>query len=195
MSQFWIYFQLGLQHILDWRAYDHILFLIVLVAGYSFTNWAKVLWLFTAFILGYTLVLFLSVYEIMIVDSAWVELLIPLTILVTAIYNIMTAKKKERHRKMNMLYFITAFFGIIHGLGFFSYFKMVPYGTETIFVPLLGFVLGITGALLIVLLLVLLLAFILQNVMQVSRRDWILIVSSIVIGIILPVLQENYLAL
>ena len=23
MSQFWLYFQLGLDHVLDWRAYDH----------------------------------------------------------------------------------------------------------------------------------------------------------------------------
>ena len=195
MSQFWLYLQLGLEHVLDWQAYDHILFLVVLVASYTFLGWKRVLWLVTIFTLGHTLSLFLSVYEIVIVDSSWVEFLIPVTILVTAIFNIVNAKKKENKNNVSVLYFTTAFFGVIHGLGFSTYFKMISAGMESKILPLLEFALGIEIAQVIVVVVVLILAFIFQNMLGISRRDWILVISSIVIGIILPILQENYLAL
>jgi len=105
------------------------------------------------------------------------------------------AKKKENKNNVGLLYFSTAFFGIIHGLGFSSYFKMIASGTASVFLPLLEFALGIEAAQIIVVLGVLLLSFLFQNVLNITRRDWILVVSAIVIGIILPILKENYLAL
>ncbi len=195
MSQFWLYFRLGLEHVLDWNAYDHILFLIVLVVAYSFHSWKRMLWLVSIFTLGHTLSLFLSVYEIVLVDSSWIEFLIPVTILITAIFNMINAKKKESKNNISVLYLTTAFFGIIHGLGFSTYFKMIASGTESVFLPLLEFALGIETAQVIVVLCVMILGFILQNMLRVKRRDWILVVSAIVIGIILPILKENYLAL
>jgi len=190
MSQFWLYFQLGLEHVLDWNAYDHILFLTVLVAAYSFPNWKRVLWLVTIFTLGHTIALFLSVYGVVTVSSRWVELLIAVTILVTALYNMFTAKKKESQKNIGLLYFSTAFFGIIHGLGFAYYFKRIISG-ENKFLPLLEFALGIEAAQIIVVLLVMIIAFIAQNFFRVSKRDWVLVLSAIVIGIILPILRDN----
>jgi cytochrome bd-type quinol oxidase subunit 2 len=195
MSQFWLYFRLGLEHVLDWNAYDHLLFLIVLVASYTFFGWKRVLWLVSIFTLGHTVSLFLSVYEIVIVSTRWVEFLIPVTILITALFNIFTAKRKENKKNISLLYFTTAFFGIIHGLGFSTYFKMIAGSSESKLLPLLEFALGIETAQVIVVLVVLILAFIFQNVLQVSRRDWILVLSSIVIGVILPILRDNYFAL
>lgn len=195
MSQFWLYFKLGLEHVLDWNAYDHILFLIVLVAAYTFINWKRVIWLVTIFTLGHTLALFLSVYQIVLVSTRWVEFLIAFTILVTALYNIFTAKKKESQKNINLLYFATAFFGIIHGLGFSTYFKMISSGTESKFLPLLEFALGIEAAQIVVVVSVLILAFIFQNIFQIARRDWILVLSAVVIGVILPILRENFLTL
>lgn len=196
MSQFWLYFRLGLDHVLDWQAYDHVLFLIVLVAAYGFTSWKRVLWLVTLFTIGHTLALFLSVYQIVKVASDYVEFLIPITILVTAIFDIMTAGRKvKNNNNFNLLYVTTVFFGLIHGLGFSSYFKMIAAGSESKFWPLVEFALGIEAAQVIVVLGVMILAFIAQNIFNVSRRDWILVTSSIVIGIILPILQETYLAL
>lgn len=195
MSQFWLYFRLGLEHVLDWHAYDHILFLIVLVASYTFLGWKRVLGLVTVFTLGHTFSLFLSVFEIVQVDTRWVEFLIAITILATAVYNIATAKQKENKKNITLLYFTTGFFGIVHGLGFSTYFKMIAGGAENKLVPLLEFALGIEAAQVIVVLAVLILAFIFQNVLQVSRRDWILVISSVVIGVILPILRDNYLAL
>ena len=176
---------------MDWQAYDHILFLIVLVAAYSFSGWKRVLWLVTIFTIGHTLALFLSVYDLVSLKSEWVELLIPITILVTALYNIITAKKKEKQRSATLLYVTTAFFGIIHGLGFSTYFRMIASNTENKFLPLMEFALGIEAALIIVAISVLILAFIFQNVLRITRRDWVLVISSIVIGVILPILRDN----
>jgi hypothetical protein len=195
MSQFWLYFRLGLEHVLDWQAYDHVLFLIVLVAAYGFSSWKRIIWLVTLFTIGHTLALFLSVYGIVKVDPNWVELLIPITIILTAFYNIFTASRKEAKRNMSMLYFSTVFFGLIHGLGFSSYFKMVSANQESKFLPLLEFALGIEIAQIIVVLAVMIIAFVAQNIFNVSKRDWILVSSSLVAGIILPILQENFLAI
>lgn len=195
MSQFWLYFRLGLDHVLDWQAYDHVLFLVVLVASYGFSSWKRVLWLVTLFTIGHTLALFLSVYEIVRVAIDYVEFLIPVTILATAIFDIATAGKKLRNTNYSLLYFTTIFFGLIHGLGFSSYFKMIASGSETKFWPLVEFALGIEVAQVIVVLTVMILGFICQNIFKVSRRDWILVTASIVIGIILPILQESYRAL
>lgn len=195
MSQFWLYFQLGLEHVLDWQAYDHILFLIVLVACHTFNGAKRVFWLVTLFTLGHTISLFLSVYGIVSVNTKWVEFLIAATIFVTAVFNIVTAKKMENKKDITLLYVSSLFFGVIHGLGFSSYFKVISAGTESKLLPLLEFALGIEAAQLIVVLIVLILAFIFQNLLGVSRRDWILVVSSIVIGVVLPILLENYFAL
>src|SRR5690606_28804965 len=170
MSQFWLYFQLGLEHVLDWNAYDHILFLIVLVAAYTFQSWKRVLWLVTIFTLGHTIALFLSVYGVVTVSSRWVDLLIAMTILVTVLYNMFTAKRKESQKNIGLLYFSTAFFGILHGLGYAQYFKrIVP--AESKFLPLLEFALGNLAAQILVVLFVMIIAFVLQNFFRVSKRD------------------------
>ncbi len=195
MSQFWLYFKLGLDHVLDWQAYDHVLFLVVLVASYGFSSWKRVLWLVTLFTLGHTLALFLSVYEIVKVATDYVEFLIPVTIIITAIFDISTAGKKLRNTNFNLLYITTVFFGVIHGLGFSNFFKSTVAIYDSKFWPLVEFALGIELAQIIVVLAVMILSFIAQNIFNVSKRDWILVTASIVIGIILPILQESYLAL
>lgn len=194
MSEFWLFFRLGLEHILDWNAFHHILFLIVLVAGYSFLNWTKVILLVTVFTLGHSLALLLAIYEIVIVSNRWVDFLIAITILVLAVYNISTAKKKENQRNINFLYFITAFFGIIHGLGFSEHFLRLT-SPDSRLLPLIEFALGIEVGQIIVAVVVMIFGFIFQNILHISRRDWILVLSAIVVGVILPVLRENFLAL
>ncbi|AVR44617.1 HupE / UreJ protein [Christiangramia fulva] len=195
MSQFWLYFQLGLFHVLDWQAYDHLLFLVALVASYGFNTWKKVLWLVSLFTIGHTVSLFLSVYGIVKVETVYVEFLIPLTIIFTALFDIFTAGKKAQKTNYNLLYFSTIFFGVIHGLAFSSDFKMITSGFESKIWPLLEFTLGIESAQVIVVLGVMILAFIFQNIFNVSKRDWILVTCSLIIGIVLPILVENYQAL
>ena len=92
MSEFWIYFKLGLNHVLNWNAYDHVLFLIVLVASYTFLEWKRVFWLVTTFTLGHTVALLLATFDVVKVNSAYVEFLIPVTIFITALYNLINKK-------------------------------------------------------------------------------------------------------
>lgn len=191
MSQFWLYFNLGLQHVLDWRAYDHVLFITVLVAAYSFNEWKKIIWLVTIFTIGHTLSLALSTFEVVIVQPELVEFLIPLTILLTALYNLFTAGKKSKNTRIQVLYFATLFFGLVHGLGFSSYFKMIAGGTTNKALPLLEFALGIEAAQIIVVIVVLLISFLFQFIFRFSQRDWVLVISSIVIGFAIPMLIEN----
>lgn len=193
MSQFWLYFKLGFDHVLDWHAYDHILFLVVLVVGYSFNDWKKVIWLVTLFTLGHSLSLLLSVYNVVSVNEGLVEFLIPVTICLTALFNVFTAGKGAKRDKLGLLYFATLFFGIIHGYGFSYYFKTILSGSNSgKLLPLAEFALGIEAAQLIVVLVALILGFIFQTVFRFNRRDWILVISSIVIGIVLPMLIANY---
>jgi hypothetical protein len=188
-EEFQMYFNLGLKHVLDWKAYDHVLFLIVLTVFYSFKDWKKVLWLITAFTLGHTLTLALSAYDLFYVKMKIVEFLIPLTILITAVYNLIRAKKPPKSIKISL--FFAFIFGLIHGLGFSSYFKILVDDTSDKLIPLLEFALGIEIAQLIVVIAILILSFIVLNILKRPKRDWVLVISSIVIGVVIPMLIER----
>ncbi|MCX2681272.1 HupE/UreJ family protein [Galbibacter sp. EGI 63066] len=191
MDQFWFYFKLGLNHVLDINAYDHVLFLVVLTVPYTFSNWKRVLWLVTMFTLGHTLSLILATYGVVSVNSKWVECLIPITILVTAVFNIFTAGKGAKKEKFGLTFFVALFFGLIHGLGFSTYFKQIVASASNKMVPLLEFALGIEGAQVIVVLLVLVLAFVFQSIFRFNKRDWVMVISSIVVGFVIPMMIET----
>lgn len=190
MTDFWLYFNLGLHHVLDWQAYDHILFLIVLVAAYNFSNWKRIFILVSLFTVGHTLSLFLASYNVISVSTKWIEFLIPITILVTALYNIFNSGKKKRKNKLALFYLITVFFGLIHGFGFASYFKII--NEERAIIPLLEFALGIELAQIIVVLIVLIITFVFQDILRIKIKNWVLVISSIVIGLVIPMLQQNW---
>lgn len=189
MDSFLFYFKEGLFHVLDWNAYDHILFLIVLTVPYVFSNWKKLLTLVTLFTIGHTLSLALSAYGVVKVNSSVVEVLIPITILITALYNIFTAGKKNRHQKVSIHLFATLFFGLIHGLGFSTYFKMMTASSESKLLPLIEYTLGIEAAQVIIVFIVLTISFVGQSIFRFSLRDWIMVISSIVIGVAIPVFK------
>ncbi|MBT8317901.1 MAG: HupE/UreJ family protein [Lutibacter sp.] len=189
MDNFIFFVKQGLFHVLDWNAYDHILFLIALAVIYDFKNWKKVLWLISLFTVGHTLTLILAAYKIVQINSNLIEFLIPVTIIITALVNILYAKGTTKNAKTNINLFFALFFGLIHGLGFSGYFKMLIGSSNNKFIPLLEFALGIEIAQIVIVFIVLLLGFIFQTIFRFSRRDWILIISSIVIGIVLPILK------
>lgn len=192
MSEFLIYLEIGLHHVLDIRGYDHILFLIALTVPYAFKDWKRVLLLVSIFTIGHTLALLLSVFGVIMIKAALVEFLIPITILITAVYNLFTAGKAAKKDGINVIGFITLFFGIIHGLGFSNYFKSILSGSASDKIaPLLEFALGIEIAQLIVVLVVLLLSFILQHFARFSKRDFTLVTSAFVIGVVVPMLLES----
>lgn len=192
MSEFWIYFNTGLRHVLDINAYDHVLFLIALTIPYAFKDWKRVLLLVTLFTVGHTMSLLLSVYGFVQIKVNLVEFLIPITILITAVFHLFTAGKNSKKESISFIAFVTLFFGIIHGLGFSNYFNTIlPGNSSDKLLPLLEFALGIEAAQIIVVLIVLILSYIVQTVFRFSKRDWTLVMSSFVIGVVIPMVIES----
>lgn len=192
MSEFWVYFQIGLHHVLDIQAYDHVLFMMALVLPFTFKDWKRLLFSVTLFTAGHTTALLLSVYEILVIKAFIVELLIPITILSTAVFNLVTIGKTNRKENLNLIFLITLFFGIIHGLGFSNYFKTLLGGSSNSkLIPLLEFALGIEGAQITVVLAMLIVAYSVPSLFKFSRRDWILVGSAFIIGVVVPMILEN----
>jgi hypothetical protein len=192
MADFWFYFKIGLDHVLDWRAYDHVLFLIVLAVPYAFKDWQRVLLMVTLFTVGHSLALVLSVYNVVRVNAGLVEFLIPVTIFIAALYNIFTAGKGGKKDKLGLLLITALFFGLIHGLGFSNFFKELTAHLDNRMLPLLEFALGIEASQVLIVLIVLIISFIFQTVFRFSRRDWMMVISAVVLGMVIPMLIANY---
>ena len=195
MDQLLFYFNLGLQHVLDINAYDHVLYFIALTAPYAFKDWRRIIILVTAFTIGHTASLFLAVYQIVSVNSAIIECLIPITIFTTALFNVFSIKKGLNQYWLKIPFFISLFFGVIHGFGFSSYFKMIVEGSAYKATSLLAFALGIEASQIIVVLVVLILGFLIQAFSVLNKRDWILVMSSMVMGVVLPILKDTCFSL
>ena len=191
IENFWFNVEYGMNHVLDINAYDHVLFLIVLTIPYIFKDWKRVLLLVSVFTVGHTLSLTLAAYGTISVSFELVEFLIPVTILIVALFNVFTAGKGAQKEKIGVLFISTLFFGLIHGLGFAREFRMFVGSSDSKLVPLLEFALGIEIAQLVIVFLVLFLGFLFQTVFRFSKRDWIMVVSSIVVGLVIPILLSN----
>ena len=192
MSEFWIYFQIGLKHVLDIHAYDHVLFLIALAIPFTFKDWKRIVLLVTLFTIGHTMALLLSVFGIIAIKVNVVELLIPITILITAVFNLFTAGKSSKKESINLVFFITLFFGIIHGLGFSNYFKSILGGdAASKILPLTEFALGIEAAQIVVVFVVLILSYVVQTIFRFSKRDWTLVMSAFIIGVVIPLIIQS----
>ena len=192
MEIFWFYIKLGLGHVLDLNAYDHILFLMALTIPYSFKLWRRVLILVTIFTLTHCLSLALSVYKLVEVDVAWIEFLIPITILLTALFNLKDGLSKQNTQSFKLQSAATGFFGLIHGFGFSNYFKMLMAGEEEKLNPLLGFATGIELSQIVVILCVLLLAVLLEKGLNMPRKYFVLGTTSIVILITIPMMVNTW---
>ena len=194
-DNFWFNVQYGINHVLDINAYDHVLFLIVLTVPYLFKDWKRVLLLVSMFTLGHTLSLVLSVYGIITVKAQLVEFLIPITILIVALFNVFTSGKGAQKEKVGVLFLSTLFFGLIHGLGFAREFKMLLSDSDSKLILLLEFALGIELAQIIIVFAVLLLGYIMQTVFRFNKRDWIMVISAIVVGLVTPmILNSEFIA-
>ncbi|MBB2151755.1 HupE/UreJ family protein [Pedobacter gandavensis] len=192
MQDFWLYFQLGWQHILDWKGYDHILFVIVLCVTYALSDWKKVLILVTAFTVGHSITLALSVFKLINIHTPLIEFLIPVTILITAAGNILN--KRPKNAGTNLKYILALFFGLIHGLGFSNYLRSLLGKSSNIVPELLAFNLGLEFGQIIIVIGILLLSAILIGVLKIKRWDWNFFVSSAIFGISFIMAAERYAA-
>ena len=191
MPDFSLYFSLGLEHILDWRGYDHILFVAALCGVYLWVDWRRVLVLVTAFTIGHSLTLALSAFNLLRLPANWIEFFIPLTILATAIANLI------QKQKQNVLwaYPMALCFGLIHGMGFSNYLKSL-LGTDTsIITQLLAFNLGLECGQLIIVITILALAQLMVKQFKIVQRKWIIFLSAVVLGLALQMCTERFIAL
>lgn len=189
MQDFIFYLNLGWEHIISLDALDHQLFVLVLVAVFGLKEWKKILWLITAFTIGHSITLALSVLDFVRVPAAWVEFLIPLTIFITATDNILMRNRQKSLMQMN--YYLALFFGLIHGMGFANTARMMMAEEQHIFVPLLGFNIGLELGQIVVVAVILAVQYILVNLFKVSRKDWIMFVSAGVFALSLQMALER----
>lgn len=181
MQDFPLYFDLGLHHILDWNGYDHILFVVALCGIYMLKDWKKVLVLVTAFTIGHSLTLALSVLNMVHLNTSLIEFLIPVTILVTALSNIISKKTKPKSIKLK--YFFALIFGLIHGMGFSSYLKSLLGKSTSIIAELLAFNIGLEMGQVVIVAITLFLSFILIQIVKIRLWDWAFFLSSAIFGI------------
>ena len=186
MSEFEVYFIFGFQHILDWLGYDHMIFLLALLAPISLKEWKKILFLITAFTVGHSISLALSVLNIVSVNSYVIELLIPISILLTAISNITINKYLGK-----LHYIITILFGLIHGMGFSGELKSILGKEQSIITPLLSFNIGLEAGQILFTGGVLLLVSILYKYLSVNRRTINLAFSGIALAISLFLIVDR----
>tara|TARA_R110002050_G_scaffold48356_3_gene112518 strand:- start:80878 stop:81462 length:585 start_codon:yes stop_codon:yes gene_type:complete len=192
MQDFWFYIQLGLHHVLDFSAYDHILFLSALAIPFTFKRWKKVLILATVFTVTHCLSLALATFDILIFDISLIEFLIPVTIFLTAVFNLIYVNSEIQQKNVVLHLIATAFFGLIHGFGFSNYFKMLMAEEEDKVTPLLGFATGIELSQLLIIISILLVAFFVQSVGRVKQSLYIIIASILILIITIPMLINTY---
>jgi hypothetical protein len=189
MQDFGTYFGWGWEHIISWDALDHQLFIAALAAIYILKEWKQVLILVTAFTIGHSLTLALSVLDIIRFSSKWVEFLIPCTIVITAFSNLFQKKFTEKTIRIN--YFLALLFGLIHGMGFANAIRFALAKDQSLGWSLLGFNLGLEAGQIVVVSLILIAGYIITNLFKVPRRDWVLFLSAAVFGISLKIAFER----
>ena len=189
MQDFGFYFGLGWEHIISKDALDHQLFIAALVAIYLLKDWKQVLILVTAFTIGHSLTLALSVFDLIRFNSKWVEFLIPLTIVITAISNLF--QKKFTPKTVRINYFLALFFGLVHGMGFANSVRFMLADDQSIGWSLLGFNIGLEAGQIVVVILLLLLAHLLVSTLRINRRDWVIFLSAAVFGLSLKMVLER----
>ena len=189
MTDFLFYLQLGWEHIISLDALDHQLFILALIAIYSYTDWKKILVLVTYFTIGHSITLAINTLDIIRLPSDWVEFLIPLTIVLTALGNIISKNKNQSKSKIN--FYLALFFGLIHGMGFANTARVMIAKSQSIALQLLGFNIGLELGQIVIVFAILIILFILLNLFKVNKKDWILFVSSGVFALSLKMTIER----
>ncbi|MCE2994082.1 MAG: HupE/UreJ family protein [Cyclobacteriaceae bacterium] len=192
MSEFSLYFTLGQEHILDYaNGYDHILFVLALCAVYLVRDWKKILILVTAFTIGHSITLALATLQLVTVNPAFIEFLIPLTIFITAVSNLFKKEETLNTGKVQINYVFALMFGLIHGLGFSNYLRAILGKNQSILSQLLAFNLGLEFGQIIVVAIFLALSFLLVDLLKITRRDWKMVLSSAIAGIAIILMKDR----
>jgi len=193
MSDFEIFLPLGFQHITDIHGYDHILFVIALCAIYRLKDWQRVVFLVTAFTIGHSITLALATLNLFSYNTKLIELLIPITIVLTCFINFFHQSARYSFDIETPPFFrypVAMTFGLIHGMGFSNYLRSLLGKEQSVWQPLLAFNIGLELGQLIIVAIVLTISSILLDVFMVKKHDWKLILSGIVLGITLTLIRD-----
>lgn len=166
ISVFTQHFKLGITHIINFNGLDHVLFIIVMIAVYTHQNTLKILGIVTSFTIAHSLTLLLSMLKIIVIPSAWVEVIIPLTIAFTCVENLFL-QKLQHYRVI-----LSGIFGLVHGLGFSNAFQEI-YDTEfSVTQHLLPFNLGIEFGQILIVIFILVAQFLLTKYASITTKQW-----------------------
>jgi hypothetical protein len=189
MSDFGFYFKMGWEHIISKDALDHQLFILALACVYTIWDIKRVLILVTAFTIGHSLTLALSVYDVIRFSSKWVEFLIPCTIFITALNNLFQVNSAAKSARIN--YYLALCFGLIHGMGFANAIRIMLATDQTIGWGLFGFNVGLEAGQIFCVAIILTVGILFLNFLKVKRRDWIFFLSSGVFALSLKMALER----
>ncbi len=176
MRDFWLWFSTGVEHILDLSGYDHILFVVLLAIGYSFKTWKPLLFMTTAFTVGHSISLALSVTIQLRIKPELIEFLIALSIFLTAVYSLLNKENKN----LKWIYILIVFFGLIHGLGFSFLLKAMLDKEESVVFPLISFNLGLEVGQLLIVLGVLILNFCVVYIKAISFHKYKMVLVGLI---------------
>ncbi len=191
MNVFELYFTLGRQHIADIQGTDHLLFIMALTIRYQFIDWKKILVLITAFTIGHSITLALSVFNLLYISTKWVEFLIPITIIITVISNLFV-KNFVFTSKYPLIYFFALIFGLVHGLGFSNYLKSLLGKDQNIIFQLFSFNIGLEIGQLLIVSGILLLSYLVVGLLKINRREYILFISGCVFALAIQMAIQRW---
>ena len=182
------YLKIGFDHILDPNGLDHLLFLVALVVLYAINDWKKVLILATAFTLGHSLTLIISTLGLFSIQSRMVEILIAVSIFLTALDNFVYDKGASN---IKYRYITALIFGLVHGLGFSNSLKSILF-EESIVTPLLAFNIGVELGQVLIVLITLIIGWIMIDLLKLKRKHWVSGVSFIIMIWALKMIIERF---
>jgi hypothetical protein len=190
MDELLLYGRLGFKHIIDLGGVDHILFVLALTLRYIWSDWKKILVLVTSFTIGHSLTLALSTLSLIDISVNWIEFLIPVTILITALSNFWV-KDFEFTQRYSAHYGLALFFGLIHGLGFSNYLKSLLGKEASLLGPLFSFNIGLEIGQILIVGVILAISYFLVTVLKIPRKMYVRYGSILAISLSLRMILER----
>jgi hypothetical protein len=194
MDELFLYLRLGFKHIIDLGGIDHILFVLALTLRYIWSDWKKILILVTAFTIGHSLTLGLSTLSLIDIPVNWIEFLIPLTILITAISNFWV-QDFEFKQRYSAHYGMALFFGLIHGVGFSNYLKSLLGKEDSLLGPLFSFNIGLEIGQILIVMVILALSYGILGILKIPRKMYMRYGSFITILLSLRMIIDRFASL
>lgn len=191
MTDNWIYIEKGFKHILNSNAVEHILFLIALVIPYLFKDWKKIIVLLLLFVGGHSFAFLLSYFGVITIKLILVKFVILICIIAIAFFNLLNIGKSSKQNSINTLGILSLFSGVLQGLLIADFVKPIQGESKVQLISLFEYSIGIHCSQFLVIFAVLLISNSAQSVFRLSKRDWIIGISSFVIGIIVPLIIQS----